>query len=294
MDDYLKMFARFSPDGKRIATASGYTARVWDAETGRAVLEPLKHPSWVEHVEFSRDGSKLVTTCADRGVRVWDAATGLQISEPMQIRSKLIFSFSAQFSPDDRWIVATTPGSRASPLVWTVWEMPSAAGPLPGWFLELAEALAGERRDETGMPRLVPWEKLLKLRQQLTTIPESSEHGRWARWFFDDQPTRKLTPHASLTFSEYVQQRMQQGTVDALQEALSLSPTNAVAMARLAQALWQELEDTRGRAMWPQQDRMGIAREARFWARRALQSGSRNPEIQSACSMVLRNLSASE
>ena len=115
MDEYLKMFARFSPDGKRIATASGFTARVWDAETGTAVLEPLKHPSWVEHVEFSRDGSKLVTTCADRGVRVWDAATGIQLSEPMQVRSEYIFSFSAQFSPDGKWIVATTPGRFSIP-----------------------------------------------------------------------------------------------------------------------------------------------------------------------------------
>ena len=37
-------FAQFSPDGQRVVTASiDKTARVWDAETGRAIGEPMKH-----------------------------------------------------------------------------------------------------------------------------------------------------------------------------------------------------------------------------------------------------------
>ena len=35
--------AAFSPDGKRIVTASSdKTARIWDAATGKAIGEPLK------------------------------------------------------------------------------------------------------------------------------------------------------------------------------------------------------------------------------------------------------------
>ena len=294
MDGYVKMFATFSPDGKQIATASGFTARVWDADTGAVVLEALKHPSWVEDVEFSRDGSRLVTTCADRGVRVWDATTGLQITEPMYVRSEYIFSFSAQFSPDGKWIVATTPGSRGSHFEWTVWEAPNASCPLPRSFLDLAEALGGQRLDETGMVRPVLWQNLLKVRQQLAALPESSEHGRWARWFFDDQPTRKLTPHASLTFLDYIQQRIQLGTIDDLREAMDLSSTNAFAMTRLAQALSRELDSTRGHTFWPRQDRPGIAREARFWARRAMQFANKDQEIRLECENVLRHLSAAD
>ena len=36
--------AQFSPDGKRIVTASqDNTARVWDAQTGQPLTEPMKH-----------------------------------------------------------------------------------------------------------------------------------------------------------------------------------------------------------------------------------------------------------
>ena len=40
--------AQFSPDGKRVVTASrDNTARVWDAQTGQPLTEPLKHAGWV-------------------------------------------------------------------------------------------------------------------------------------------------------------------------------------------------------------------------------------------------------
>jgi len=34
--------AAFSPDGKRIVTASGYNARLWDAGSGKPIGEPLR------------------------------------------------------------------------------------------------------------------------------------------------------------------------------------------------------------------------------------------------------------
>jgi hypothetical protein len=40
--DYISS-AMFSPDSKRIVTASGKVARVWDAATGKEVAPPLTH-----------------------------------------------------------------------------------------------------------------------------------------------------------------------------------------------------------------------------------------------------------
>jgi WD40 repeat protein len=64
----------FSPDGKRIASASeDKTVRVWDADKGQEVL-PLKgHTSWVTSVVFSPDGERLASASWDGTVRVWDA-----------------------------------------------------------------------------------------------------------------------------------------------------------------------------------------------------------------------------
>ena len=70
--------AAFSPDGKRIVTASSdKTARLWDAETGKPIGEPLKgHEAEVRSAAFSPDGKRIVTASWDKTARLWDAETG--------------------------------------------------------------------------------------------------------------------------------------------------------------------------------------------------------------------------
>ena len=69
--------AAFSPDGKRIVTASeDKTARLWDAETGKPIGEPLKgHQGLVSSAAFSPDGKplsqRLTTNGAAVGRRDW-------------------------------------------------------------------------------------------------------------------------------------------------------------------------------------------------------------------------------
>src|SRR5207249_1825675 len=59
--------AVFSPDGKRVVTASeDQTARVWDAATGKAISPPLKHDDKVRHASFSPDGQRVVTASYDQ------------------------------------------------------------------------------------------------------------------------------------------------------------------------------------------------------------------------------------
>ena len=68
------MSAAFSPDGKRIVTASmDKTARLWDAATGQPIGEPLKgHDGAVWSAAFSPDGKRIVTASEDKTARIWD------------------------------------------------------------------------------------------------------------------------------------------------------------------------------------------------------------------------------
>jgi len=117
-------FARYSKDAKRIITASDDgTARVWDAQTGRPLTEPLKHdydPLYsnrlysVNSAEFSPDGKQIVTASMDDTARVWDAQTGQQVGSPFKHDGNV---FAAQFSPDGGRIVTLSPWT---PRVWDV------------------------------------------------------------------------------------------------------------------------------------------------------------------------------
>ena len=61
----------FSPDGKRIITASrDRTAKVWDAETG-AELITLQTDDTVESASFSPDGTKVITASGTEA-RIYD------------------------------------------------------------------------------------------------------------------------------------------------------------------------------------------------------------------------------
>ena len=67
----------WSPDGQRIASASGdKMVQVWDASTGTALLTYHGHTSWVNAVAWSPDGQRIASAGWDDTVQVWDASRG--------------------------------------------------------------------------------------------------------------------------------------------------------------------------------------------------------------------------
>ena len=67
----------WSPDGNLVVTASAdSTARIWDAHTGRELIQLLSHTGGVNTAAWSPDGRLVVTGGSDRTVRIWDAQTG--------------------------------------------------------------------------------------------------------------------------------------------------------------------------------------------------------------------------
>jgi hypothetical protein len=60
--------------GQLVVTASDDdTARIWDAETGKAVGEAMTHGGPVNSANFSPDGERVVTASADKTARIWHA-----------------------------------------------------------------------------------------------------------------------------------------------------------------------------------------------------------------------------
>ena len=65
--------ASFSPDGKRIVTASSdKTARVWDAASGKPIAVLRGHADLVWSAAFSPDGRRIVTASKDQTAGIWD------------------------------------------------------------------------------------------------------------------------------------------------------------------------------------------------------------------------------
>jgi WD40 repeat protein/serine/threonine protein kinase len=69
----------WSPDGKRLATASSDgTAKIWDAVGGRELI-PFRYSGPLDAVSWSPDGTRLATGGWDGAARVWDAAGGREL-----------------------------------------------------------------------------------------------------------------------------------------------------------------------------------------------------------------------
>jgi class 3 adenylate cyclase/GTPase SAR1 family protein len=96
----------WSPDGKRIASASGdKTIRLWDGDTGEAITTLQGHRGSVNSVSWSPDGKRIASASGDKTIRLWDGDTGESIAT-LQGHSDPVNSVS--WSPDGKRIASAS------------------------------------------------------------------------------------------------------------------------------------------------------------------------------------------
>jgi WD40 repeat protein len=120
----------FSPDGKRVVTASDdHTARVWDLAGPTQVAIVLRgHTDIINSAAFSPDGKRVVTASDDHTARVWNLAGATPVATVLSGHTDAVNN--AAFSPDGTRVVTASDDHTAR-----VWDL---AGPTP-----LATVLSG-------------------------------------------------------------------------------------------------------------------------------------------------------
>lgn len=100
-------WAVFSPDSRQVATFADTAeagAMIWDVETGRMVRRITGPFGLIIALQFTPDGSLLLTSHVDNAVRFWDVKSGALVKE-WHLRG---YAMAPRFSPDGRRLYCWT------------------------------------------------------------------------------------------------------------------------------------------------------------------------------------------
>jgi hypothetical protein len=277
------------------------TARLWDGASGKPIGEPMKHESWVNSAQFSRDGQRVVTASGDGTARLWDAASSKPIGELIQheiavtsaqfgpdgqrvvTASREIAVTSAQFSPDSQRVVTASRDHTAR-----LWDAPTMTEKDTRedilLLAELAEATGGVTLETVGQAedlKLLAPEQVRASREKIAakSLEPSSKLTplqRFMKWSVSDRRSRTISPFSQVKVSEWLENRIKEGTVEALRAALQIDPANANVTAHLGRRLADQALKQRSDS-----DEARRARgEADFLTSRALKLAPDNDEVK--------------
>lgn len=108
--------AAYSPDGCCILTThEDRIVRIWDADSGRPIVEFRGHQAEVNSAAYSPDGRYVVTASADKTARIWKVDLGRMNTELKDYKGLI---GNERFSSDGRYLVATSEDYTNTVRVW--------------------------------------------------------------------------------------------------------------------------------------------------------------------------------
>jgi WD40 repeat protein/tetratricopeptide (TPR) repeat protein len=225
------LFLLWTQNGRQLVSGGSgdSSARVWDAQTGRMLAKPMEQPNTAYAVAMRLGGDALLV--ASRSARVWDLGSGEPLTPLLPHDYRI---YTAAFDQTGRRFVTGTRGWNAY-----IWALPAPSEALPDWFLEFAEALGGFRFNQAGVLEQVPSAHLPAIRQNVLAQAhgEGGAVSEWMRWLATGPSVRTTSPESRVTFDQFVEQLVSEGTAGSLRKALHHRPGDLGVMAKLGVVL---------------------------------------------------------
>ena len=204
--------------------------------------------SAVNSAQFSPDGQRVVTASTDQTARLWDAVT-----------------VTDKDTKEDILLLA-----------------------------ELAEATAGVTLETVGQAenlKLLTPEQIRASREKIAAKfssrpPKLTPLQRFMKWSVSDRRSRTISPFSQVTVSEWLENRIKEGTVEGLRAAMQVDPANARVTAHLGRRL---ADQALKQGSDPDEARRARG-EADFLTSRALKLAPDNDEVKKLRDEVVKLL----